>query len=122
MPFWNRIYNQNGKYAIDAIQATVQEYNRIGNILAEGNPIADLAKESMTKERPKLKIFGPATPNNVDYKPILKNPEIEVDLGGVDISAQPNRPEIEYRRGYVRTFMEQYPSVKITAPNIDITL
>lgn len=122
IPFWNRIYNQSGKYVIDAIQSTVEEYNRIGNILAEGNPIADLAHESMFRERPKLVIFGPASPNNVEFKPVITNPDIQVEIGGVDIQVQPNRPQIDYQRGYVRTFMEQYPSVKVTAPQIDITL
>lgn len=121
IPFWNRIYNQSGKYVLDAIQSTVQEYNRIGNILAESNPIAENAKQSLSRERPKLQVFGPASPDNVEFNPRLKEPEIYVERGGVDIQVQANPPQIEYRRGYVRTFMIQYPSVEVTAPKIDLT-
>ncbi|MFD0590660.1 DUF6470 family protein [Paenibacillus sp. GCM10027627] len=118
LPFWNRIYNQSGKYVLDAINKTVQEYNQIGDILAEGT-IAALAKQSLSEERPKLQVFGPASPNNVSFKAVLSDPEINVTRGYVDIEVRPNPPQIEYMRGHVKTYMAQRPSVEVTAPKFD---
>lgn len=119
IPFWNRIYNQSGKFVLDAINRTVQEYNQIGDILAEGNPVAAIAKQSISRKRPELQIFGPATPNNVSFKAVLAVPQIQVSRGFVDVNVQTNPPRIDYQRGYVKTFLKQRPSVEIIAPKID---
>ncbi|MEK3883897.1 DUF6470 family protein [Paenibacillus sp. PL2-23] len=122
LTFWNRIYDQSGKFVLDAIQNTVDEYNKIGNILATDNPIAEVARDSMFRQSPYHDIFGPASSDNVDFNPTFTKPDINVDVGGIDIQVQTNRPQIEYKRGSTRTYMEQYPSVHITPPKFDITL
>lgn len=122
IPFWNRIYNSSGRYVLDAINQTVQDYNRIGNILANGNPIAEIARESLSKSPSKLPVYGPASPNNVEFTPVLNKPQIDVQVGDTDIQVQVNRPNIDYKRGHVRTYMEQYPSVQVKAPKMDLML
>jgi hypothetical protein len=117
--FWNRIYNQSGKFVLDAINQTVRDYNQIGDILAEGNPIAAISKQSLSKKRPELQIYGPASPNNVSFQAVLTEPEIQTTRGYVDIQVQVNPPNIKYKRGYVNTFIKQRPSVEIVAPRFD---
>ncbi|GKU76823.1 DUF6470 family protein [Paenibacillus sp. L3-i20] len=122
--FWNRIYNQFGQYAQQAIDQTVADYNQIGNILYGGNPIADVATASQSREAIPLQVFGEAAyAGNVTYQAMLQRPEINVTPGSVSINVQPNNnPQIEYKRGSVSTYMEQYPSVQVTAPAIDLSL
>ncbi|MFD0957914.1 DUF6470 family protein [Paenibacillus chungangensis] len=120
--FWNRIYGQSNKYVLDAIRHTVQEYNQIGDVLSDGNPLAEAAKQSLSRERPKLQVYGSASPANVDFKAVLSDPEIQVSRGYVNVDAKINRPQIAYQRGYVNTFMKKYPSVEVSVPKIDIKM
>lgn len=119
--FFNRIYNQSGQFVQQAIENTVREYNQIGDLTNETNPIPELALQSIARNSPPLKYFGDASPLNVSFEAQLTTPKITVTPGTVDISITPNKPEVEYRRGKVNISMAQYASVQVTAPQINLT-
>ncbi|WP_337103586.1 DUF6470 family protein [Paenibacillus sp. YIM B09110] len=119
--FWNRIYSSYQDCAIRYIQRTVQEYNQIGDLTAGGNPVADVAKQSLSQQDLKLNVFGPAAYDNVDFQAIISKPEVNVQVGRADINVKVNKPDIQYNRGSVNVYMEQYASVTITPPIIDLT-
>ncbi|KQO11006.1 DUF6470 family protein [Paenibacillus sp. Leaf72] len=120
--FWNRLYNQFGQFVIQGIEQTVQEYDRIGDILYNGDPVGDIAGESLSRQQPALQVYGPASVLNVRFDVVIEKPEINVTPGHVKVDVQTNKPQIEYRRGGVNIYMERYPSVQITPPQIDLTL
>ncbi|MGO4373991.1 DUF6470 family protein [Paenibacillus sp. 2TAB19] len=119
--FWNRIYSSYKECAIRYIQSKVQEYNQIGDLTAGGNPVADVAKQSLSQQDLKLNVFGPASYDNVDFQAVITKPEVNVQVGRADINVKVNKPDIQYNRGNVKVYMEQYASITVTPPIIDLT-
>ncbi|MGG4144862.1 DUF6470 family protein [Paenibacillus algorifonticola] len=120
--FWNRIYNQFGRFVQEGISQTIQDYDRIGDILYDGDPVGDIAGESFSRQSYQLQIFGPASAGNISFEAVIQKPEINITPGHVEMNVQTSKPQIEYQRGGVNIYMERYPSVQITPPQIDLTL
>ncbi|MFF2092613.1 DUF6470 family protein [Paenibacillus sp. NPDC058174] len=120
--FWDRIYNSYGQYAARYVENKTQEYDRIGDITAGGNPVADLARQKMSQDMIPLNVYGHASPRNVKFDAIISKPEVNVQVGGVTTTPDYSPLDIQYQRGKFNVYMEQYASVKITPPEIDLTI
>jgi hypothetical protein len=122
LSFMNRLYNQFGQFVQDAINRTVQEYNQIGDLTLDTDPIPNIARQSLFRSPPKLQIYGEASVFNLSFNVKITPPDIRITPGKAEVSVIPNKPEINYQRGGVNISMAQYPVVHITSPQIDFTL
>jgi hypothetical protein len=118
--FWNRIYNQFGQFVQHAIENTVSEYNRIGDVTSGENAVAAVAWDHLFAERPKLQIYGEASVHNISFEAHITRPEINFKRGRTEVRVTPHKPEIEYHRGNVEIYMAQYPKVKVVPPKLDV--
>lgn len=119
--FWNRIYSQYKQVAIENLNRIVDEGNRMGDLRIKGNPIPELALNEFVEGAPDLQVYGPASLDNTSFDYIPNDPDIQFIPGELNIQAQIQRPEINFHRGSVNIYMEQYPKVTITPPVIDIS-
>ncbi|RED57606.1 DUF6470 family protein [Cohnella lupini] len=119
--FWNRIYSQYKQIAQQNIQQIVEKGNRMGNIARRDNPIPELALNDFVEGAPDLQVFGFASPTNIEFQYTPNDVNLQVDRGRLNIDVQVHRPEINFERGNVNIYMQQYPKVTITPPKIDIT-
>lgn len=118
--FWIRIYSQYKDVVRQNMIEIVERGNRMGDLRIKSNQIAEQALDKFVSGAPQLEVYGPASPDNVDFEYIPNDVNIQVDPGRVEIEVQTFRPEVNFYRGYVRVYMEQYPSVTITPPVINI--
>jgi hypothetical protein len=120
--FWNRIYGSYGQYAAQYVENKVKEYDRIGDLTAGGNAIADNAMRRIGQDMMPLNVYGHASPRNVKFDAIITKPEIQVNVGKVTTSPEYIPLDIQYRRGVTKVYMEQYSSIKVTPPVIDLAI
>lgn len=119
--FWSRVYSQYKQVAIDNLNRIVDEGNRMGDLRIKGNPIPEMALNEFVEGAPDLQVYGPASLVNTSFDYIPNDPDIQFIPGEFDIQAEIHRPEINFHRGSVNIYMEQYPKVTITPPVIDIS-
>ncbi|QTH42294.1 hypothetical protein J4772_33265 [Cohnella sp. LGH] len=119
--FWERIYSQYKQVAAQNIQQIVENGNRMGALHIKGSPIADIALGAFIEGAPDLQVFGHASPTNIAFQYTPNDVNIQVERGKLTVDAQIHRPDIQFHRGSVRIYMQQYPKVTITPPEIDIT-
>jgi len=120
--FWKRIYSQYQDIYMQNLLRIVEEGNIMGDLRKPGNPIPDLALNDFIEGPPDLQVFGPASPDNIEFEYIPNDINLQVEVGGVEIKVQTFRPEIRAEPGKVHIYMKQYPQVIITPPVIDITI
>jgi hypothetical protein len=108
---------------IGNIKHMVEKGNRMGRLSDGGpNPIPDIAYEDYRVGGSGIEYMGAPSSDNIDMQFIVHKPVINITPGKVDIRATPRKPDIEYIRGSVRTYMMQYPKVTITPPAIDMSV
>ncbi|MCD1260846.1 hypothetical protein B5M42_018755 [Paenibacillus athensensis] len=118
----NRIYSQAHNVAMQGIARIVENGNRLAAINIKGaNPIADIA-EQLQFEHPEFDYYGEASYDNVDITYTPHKPEIDVTPNKVNVNARVNPPEVNYNRGKLDIYMQQYPKVEISVPQIDLKL
>ncbi|SDE35286.1 hypothetical protein SAMN02799630_05255 [Paenibacillus sp. UNCCL117] len=115
---FNRIYSQAREVALQGIARIVENGNRMAQIHLKTNPIADIA-EQLTFDFFEFNYVGEAAYDNVDIRYTARKPEIQVTDGRVNLTTHPNAPEYEYIRGKLDIYMQQYPQVEISVPQID---
>ncbi|XEC95375.1 DUF6470 family protein [Paenibacillus tarimensis] len=118
--FWNHIYSQMPEIALQGIAHIVEKGNRMGDLRIRENPIPDIALEDMTKGAPEIRIYGPASADNIDIEFIEDRPDVRIEPGTVEIQAKIRKPDIQYHRGNVRIYMEQYPEVRYHITGLDV--
>ncbi|MDF2721740.1 MAG: hypothetical protein K0Q59_1415 [Paenibacillus sp.] len=114
----HRIYSAARNVAMDGIANIVEEGNKLAAIHLGGNPIADNAQAGLNGF-PEMAYAGEASYDNVDITFTPRKPEINVELGRIELNAKANKPEVEYMRGKMEMYMKQYPSVEML-PVIDL--
>lgn len=102
-----------------AKQATL---NAISRIVSDGNRMANITKRmpaaipelAEKNSRPPMHEFNfgltPTSRPKIDVDGYLR---INWELGGTDINYQPQKPQIEYTKGNIETYMKQYHEVNI---------
>jgi len=115
----DRIHDQARSVAMNGIARIVDKGNRMAAIHLGGNAIAELAKD-VRVSFPEFDYVGEASCDNVDIYYEANKPIINVELGGVRLQTFPTAPELHYQRGKLDIYMQQYGSVEITPPSLDI--
>lgn len=117
-----QIYTQSKNIALQGIARIVEDGNRMAaSIHSKSNPIADMAREHAYAELVPFELPSPSY-DHVDINYMPRKPEINVTVGKVNIDSHPNQPEINYTRGKFDSYMQQYNSIKIIPPEIDLQL
>ncbi|RUS42590.1 DUF6470 family protein [Cohnella sp. AR92] len=120
--FWERIYSQYKQVVQQNIQRIVDEGNQMGDLRIKRNPIPDMALNEFIEGGPDLQVYGFASPRNVHFEYVPNELNLEITPGDVKITPHIQKPEINFRRGSVDIYMQQYPKVTITPPQVDITV
>jgi len=115
------IYSSARDIAMQGIAKIVDRGNRLAAIHQGGNPIADIGLEASYRFR-EYDFAGEASYDNVDIHYVAQKPIIDVVEGKVEISAHPNRPEVNYQRGKLDIYLQQRESLTIAPPQIDLSL
>ncbi len=114
------IYSQMPGIALQNIQQTVEKGNQLADLSNPENPIGSIMNEAAYGEQPRPQYFGPASSDNIDIFITPRQAEIQVELGKVEKQYKPFRTDVEYHRGNVKIYMQQYAAVTITPPALDI--
>nr|WP_245339318.1 DUF6470 family protein [Paenibacillus shirakamiensis] len=114
-----RIYSGFQDLYLQGIARRVEEGNRAAYIQGSGNTIAEIYGEDWQPiGLPEFRT--PASSDNVEVRFNVTPPDIKFHKAETDIQVEIHRPEIEYKRGKLNIYMQQYASVKYTPPEIDI--
>ena len=119
--FWSRIYSQYKQVAQQNISQIVERGNQLGDLRIKGDPIPSRALDEFIEGAPDLQVYGEASVDNTQFEYIPNDVNIQFIPGELNVDAQIQRPEINFHRGSVNIYMEQYPKVTITPPAIDIS-
>jgi hypothetical protein len=108
----DHIYAGAKSVALEAIGRIAEAGDRLADISNPVDPIPQLAQARMI---PFFEFEPPVTPSydNIDILYTAKQPEIQVQQGGVDVDVMPRKPEIDYQWGRVIAGMLQYPSIEM---------
>ncbi|PYI51178.1 DUF6470 family protein [Paenibacillus flagellatus] len=116
----NRIYSQARDIALQGIAKIVEDGNRMAAInKTSADAIPELASD-VTVSFPDFQYAGEAAFDNVDIQYTARKPEVRITPGQIKLNTHPNPPEVEYFRGKLDIYMQQYNKVEITPPAIDI--
>jgi hypothetical protein len=113
-----RLYSTVQELFLQGIAKRVEEGNRMAQYYKPGNTIEEIVGNR--GHDPSFGEFrGPASSANVDIHVERHEPDIEVEPVHVNIQVNINKPIIEYTRGKLDIYMQQYPSVQFTPPALD---
>lgn len=115
----NHIYSEAHNVAMQGIARIVDNGNRLAAIHKGFTAIPDIARQQAL-EFFEFNYLTPASYDNVDVFYTARPPEIVVEMGRVDLDARVNPPQIEYIRGKLDIYMQQYAKVDIIPPQIDL--
>ncbi|GAA3412801.1 DUF6470 family protein [Paenibacillus hodogayensis] len=116
----NRIYSQAKDIALQGIAKIVEDGNRMAAIhKSSADAFAELAGD-VRVSFPEMQYAGEASYDNVDVFYTARKPEIEAEPGQVRLNSHPNWPEVEYNRGKLDIYMQQYGKVDIIPPEVDV--
>lgn len=116
--FNNRIYSQMRDILLEGISHMVREGRQLAAVHNNRNAIADIARNAHLNI-PQIQYYGHASVHNVDIEFSVPPMDVRVIEGGVELNTRPNRPEIEYHRGKLDIYMQQYSSLEIIPPQIN---
>lgn len=109
-------YKQN---FMQSLASRAELGNRLVAINEKGsNPIADIYAAD-THGNPIPEYRGPASMDNVDVRFDVRPPSINFEPAEVDVEVRVNKPEIEYTRGKLEFYMQQYNKVEYIPPALD---
>ncbi|WEK56407.1 MAG: DUF6470 family protein [Candidatus Cohnella colombiensis] len=118
--FWQRIYSQYRQIALQNLEQIVVEGNQLGDLRNRGNVIAQQALNGFVEGAPDIQVFGEATPRNIHMSYTPNDLNMEFIKGQRDVKVQVSKPDINYVRGSVNIYMQQYPQLTITPPEINL--
>lgn len=116
-----RISAEARRLYLEGLSRTAQEGDRLAALHQGGNPIADIAWERFSHDAP-MNLVGEASYDPVDVYYTARPAEIDVQVRGAETRYEPQFPRYTFTRGKLDIYVEQYPSVKITPPRVDITV
>jgi len=119
--FSHRVSAESHRIYLEALGRTAQQGNRLAAIHQGGEPIADIAWEEYNMDYP-MNLIGAAQYDPVDIDYQARKPEIDVEVRGAETRYTPQSPEFTFTRGKLHVYVEQYPSVTIIPPKIDIAI
>lgn len=111
-----RLYSNIQQVFLQGLSKRVEMGERMREFYKPGNSLGDIMRSRSLDKPPFIEYRGPASSANVDINVSFTPATLDVRLGGVDIQTRVNAPEIEYNKGNVNIYMQQYPSVQFTPP------
>ncbi|MFC5401751.1 DUF6470 family protein [Cohnella soli] len=120
--FWERMYSQYRQIGQQNIERIVAKGNRMGDLTTPGNPIAEMALDDYIEGAPDLQVFGFASPMNTHFEYTPNELNLQYVPGQVNMNVERQQLEVNYIRGSIQVYMEQYPSVTVVPPRIDLTV
>lgn len=116
-----RIYSGIQQLYLQGIAMKVEQGNRIAQFFKPGNTIAEVyGTDTEPNSFPENR--GPASYDNVDIHFETRAPIIEFRPAEVDIQVEGHRAEIEYTRGKLNIYMQQYASIQFIPPEVNVQL
>lgn len=113
-----RIYSGIQQLYLQGIARRVEQGTRMAEFFKPGNTIAEVYGMD-TEPNSFPEPCGPASYDNVDIHFDTKAPQIIYQAARVDIQVERHDPEIEYTRGKLNIYMQQYASVQYIPPEIN---
>lgn len=104
----------------ESIANIVRKWEQIGDPINGPRAIPEVAIEEVQKGPPVLDVFGPASHFNFDIQWEIPQPDVQVELGRVEIEARTYKPEIEYHRGAIDVYLKQRPQLSFEVIGLDI--
>lgn len=120
--FWfkGRVADESKQIALQAIGDIVARGNRIGDIAKnKGNVIAEMAQESFFRDY-KFNYEGPFELDNVDISYDAVPAEIKFSGAEAKLNYRWSPTEIQYQPAKVEIYLQQKPSFEMIPPSIDI--
>lgn len=114
------IYSAARGIANESIARIAREGDQLMEIHNGRNGYADIAASRRFVTYSEFQFPGPASFDNVDISYTARKPDIELIRGKVDLRAVPNSPQMDFRRGDLNIYIEQYGFVEIIPPQIDL--
>ncbi|MDF2669749.1 MAG: hypothetical protein K0R67_2055 [Paenibacillus sp.] len=115
----SRIFDQTKNVVMDAIASIVDEGNQMGDIAKNKQPMIPELAKNVTVSFPQFQYAGEASYDNVDITYTARKPDIEVTPSSIELTSHPNAPEVNYTRGKLDIYMQQYNKIEITPPALD---
>ncbi|KUP23869.1 DUF6470 family protein [Paenibacillus sp. DMB5] len=116
-----RIYSGIKQLYLQAIARRVEQGNRMSEFFKPGNSIGEVYGFD-TEPNSFPNPCGPASYDNVKIRFESQAPKISYRAATVDIQATRHDPEIEYTRGKLDIYMQQYNSVEFIPPEINMQI
>ncbi|KGE20410.1 DUF6470 family protein [Paenibacillus wynnii] len=114
-----RIYSGIQQLYLQGIAKRVEQGNRMMEFFKPGNTIAEIyGTDTEPNSFPEMR--GPASYDNVDIHFETRSPTINFRPAEVNIQVERHRPEIEYTRGKLDIYMQQYASVQFIPPELNV--
>ena len=112
------ITQRRQQMALEAIAEIVSKGDRLAAIHQSGNPIAQMAEESVYKME-EMYITGQPSYDNVDI--FFEPGKLQIDWmrGGVDINVTPIAPQLQFTRGQVEVYLRQKNSIQFSFPIVE---
>ncbi|TRY24500.1 hypothetical protein FOI68_16530 [Brevibacillus sp. LEMMJ03] len=107
--------------AMEAIAQISEEGDRLRAIENKGNPIADIAfEESVIYHNTEIIAEGSLVGDGVEIHYEARRPEINVQIGGVQMNPEIKRPIHNYTPGKVEGYIRQWNSLKIDFVGLNV--
>lgn len=116
-----RIYSGIQQMFLQNMAERVQQGNEMAAIYKPGNTIANIVGTNW-QSKPFPETRTPASSDNVDVRIYTRAPDIRFEAAESEMNVIVNKPEIEYQRGKLDIYVQQYGSVHYTPPAIDMGL
>lgn len=117
--FTERVASESKQLALQGIGKRVDAGNQLAAIHKGGNPISDMAFQSVFEDF-KVGYEGPFGTHNFDIQYTPNKPEVQYEPGSIDVQAKVNPPEISYTPGKLDIYLLQKNSIEITPPKLDL--
>ncbi|AIQ55156.1 DUF6470 family protein [Paenibacillus sp. FSL R7-0331] len=116
-----RIYSGIQQLYLQGIARRMEQGTRMAEFFKPGNTIAEIYGTD-TEPNSFPNPCGPASYDNVDIRFDTSAPQLNYRPAEVNIQVDRHEPEIEYTRGKLDIYMQQYASVEFTPPEINMQI
>ncbi|MEK3825586.1 hypothetical protein SAMN05720606_113109 [Paenibacillus polysaccharolyticus] len=116
-----RIYSGIQQIFLQNMAERVQQGNELAAIHKPGNTIANIVGTNW-QAKPFPETRTPASMDNVSIRVNTRAPDVRFEAGESEMNVTVNKPEIEYQRGKLDIYVQQYASIQYIPPSIDIGL
>ncbi|MFF2018092.1 DUF6470 family protein [Paenibacillus sp. NPDC058177] len=116
-----RIYSGIQQLYLQGIARKVEQGNRMAQFFRPGNTIAEVyGTDTEPNSFPENR--GPASYDNVDINIETTAPLINFRAAQVNLEVERHFPEIEFNRGKLDIYMQQYASIQFIPPEVNVQL